>query len=385
MAHSKTIKNKILIIDDEGAVARSIADILNMEGYWAKTAGDATLALTMLNTEQFDLILSDVKLPGISGLELLLRLKDVHNTVPVIVMSGHGTIDIAVQAMKQGARDYLEKPIDLNRLLKTVKMVFSTPATVKNKNAQHRITETLIGSSKPMLDILDRIKKVAPSDARVLITGPSGSGKELVARKIHELSIRSQQAFIDVNCAAIPSDLIESELFGHEKGSFTGAHTMHKGKFELAAEGTLFLDEIGDMHMHMQSKVLRVLQEGALTRLGSEKSIPVRPRIIAATNKNVIHEISQKTFREDLYHRIAVVTIEVPALAQRRDDIPELCNYFLNRHKTAETPLHITPSALQLLINRDWPGNIRELGNVIERLCIFCKEDITVKDIEAYV
>jgi two-component system nitrogen regulation response regulator NtrX len=385
MAHSKIKKNKILIIDDEGAVARSIADILNMEGYIAKTAGDATIALAMLNAEPFDLILSDVKLPGISGLEFLLHLKELQNTVPVIVMSGHGTIDIAVQAMKQGARDYLEKPIDLNRLLHAVKMVFSMHHSVKVKNAHHRFTEKIIGSSQPMLDILDRIRKVAPSDARVLITGPSGSGKELVARQIHELSLRSQQAFVDINCAAIPSDLIESELFGHEKGAFTGAHAMHRGKFELAAEGTLFLDEIGDMHMHMQSKLLRVLQEGALTRIGSEISIPVRPRIIAATNKNVIHEISQKTFREDLYHRIAVVTIEVPALSQRRDDIPELCNYFLNRYTTAETPLHITPSALQLLVDRDWPGNIRELGNVIERLCVFCKEDITVKDIEAYV
>jgi len=386
MVHSKTIKNKILIIDDEGAVARSIADILNMEGYWAKTAGDATLALTMLNTEQFDLILSDVKLPGISGLELLLRLKDVHNTVPVIVMSGHGTIDIAVQAMKQGARDYLEKPIDLNRLLKAVKMVFSTPATVKNKNAQHRITESLIGSSKPMLDILDRIKKVAPSDARVLITGPSGSGKELVARKIHELSIRSQQAFIDVNCAAIPSDLIESELFGHEKGSFTSALKQRIGKFELADGGTIFLDEIGDMSLAAQAKVLRVLQENKLSRVGGDKDITVDVRVLAATNKDLKKECENGTFREDLYHRLSVILIEVPALNKRTEDIPLLIHRFLSviAKEQGTKPKKISEEAVSYLRSLPWTGNVRELRNVTERLTILGQETISLEDVKKY-
>ena len=376
----------ILIIEDEPAVSRSISEILSLEGYSVRVVGDALTALDIIQSQNLSLILSDIKLPGMNGLELLHHLKQTHKEVPLLVMSGHGNIDTAVQALKLGAKDYLEKPLDLNRLLNAIRMHLRAPIQqADNTISGQADTPTMIGSSKQIQQLRERIYKVAQTDARVLITGPSGSGKELVARNIHALSARRSEAFIDVNCAAIPFDLIESNLFGHEKGAFTGAHRLHKGKFELADRGTLFLDEIADMHAHTQAKVLRALQEGQVQRIGSESTISAKPRVIAATNKDLKNEMALKTFRDDLYHRLAVVTIQVPALKDRSEDIPELCNYFLQQQSSKNHSFYLDPAAEDYLVRQEWPGNVRELANAMERLSVFCDSEIRLKDLKAYL
>lgn len=379
---------KILIIDDEISIRRTLREILAYEKYTVEDAGTGMEALSLLRENEYDVILCDIKMPEMDGIETLEAIRKIADT-PVIMISGHGTIETAVEAIKKGAYDYIAKPPDLNRLLITIrnaqdksKLLNETKALKKVVSKQYE----MIGQSPPMHEIRQMIEKVAPTTARVLITGENGTGKELVARQMHELSSRSHAPFIEVNCAAIPSELIESQLFGHEKGSFTSAIKQRKGDFELAHGGTLFLDEIGDMSLSAQAKVLRALQENKITRVGGEKEISVDVRILSATNKNLREEIEKGTFREDLYHRLSVIIIEVPPLRQRSDDIPLLIKHFVKRIcQQMGKPLPLfTDEALMELQQYKWTGNIRELHNATERLVILGGSTITRAEVVKY-
>ena len=380
---------RILVIDDEPAIRRILREILEHEQYNVDDAASAVEALPLVKENEYDAILCDIKMPQMDGIEFLEEAKKITDA-PIIMISGHGTIDTAVEAIKKGAFDYIAKPPELNRLLITLrnaldksKLITETKVLKKAVNRQYQ----MIGSSKPMTEIHDMIEKVAPTNARVLIEGENGTGKELVARQLHELSNRSYAPFIEVNCAAIPSELIESQLFGHEKGSFTSAIKLKKGDFELANNGTLFLDEIGDMSLPAQAKVLRALQENKITRVGGESEINVNVRIIAATNKNLKEEIQKGNFREDLYHRLSVIIINVPPLRERLDDIPELVRYFVENisDEMGKATPTFTQDAIEELQKYRWTGNIRELHNVIERLVILCGSKIEGDDVRKYV
>ncbi len=380
---------KILLIDDEKSIRRSLREILEFEKFTVDEAEDGLSGFTKITTEQFDLVLCDVKMPKLDGIELLQKLLAVGNEVPLIMMSGHGNIETAVEAVKKGAYDFLTKPVDLNRLLVTLRNALDKQHLVsETKTLKKKIAKggDIIGESKAIEEVKTLIEKVAPTDARVLITGPNGSGKELVARQLHDKSNRSKAPFIEVNCAAIPSELIESELFGHEKGSFTSAVATRKGKFELAEGGTLFLDEIGDMSPSAQAKVLRALQENKITRVGGDKAISVNVRVIAATNKNLQMEIEKGNFREDLFHRLSVIPIHVPSLAERKEDVPLLAEHFLNLICTEQgnAVKNISPEGIKSLQQLPWSGNIREFRNVMERLVILCDKTITDKDVKKY-
>ena len=376
---------KILIIDDQAPIRRVLRDILENESYQVEDVGSGMEALQIIKEQEFDAVFCDIKMPEMDGIEVLEALKQESDT-PVIMISGHGTIDTAVDAIKKGAFDFIQKPPDLNRLLITVRNALDK----KNLSTENKVLKKvvklqsqMIGESAPMMEIKDMIEKVAPTSARVLITGENGTGKELVARQLHELSSRCHGPFIEVNCAAIPSELIESQLFGHEKGAFTSAIKQRKGDFELADGGTLFLDEIGDMSLSAQAKVLRALQENKIVRVGGEKDIPVDVRILAATNKDLKTEIEKGNFREDLYHRLSVIVIHVPPLRERKDDIPLLVASFVdtiaqNMGKAAPT---FAPEALEELQRYSWTGNIRELHNIVERLIILCGNTITKDDV----
>lgn len=379
---------KILIIDDERSIRNSLKEILADEGYDVDVAEDGALGCAMVDKEKYSVIFCDIKMPGMDGLEVLDKLVAMGVDSAVVMISGHGDIDTAVECIKKGAFDYIQKPLDLNRILITIKNATEKVSLVKETRILKKKVygQPMIGESAPMLHIKDMIEKVAPTDARVLIIGANGTGKELVARNLHQKSRRSTMPYVEVNCAAIPSELIESELFGHEKGSFTSAIRQHKGKFEQADGGTLFLDEIGDMSLAAQAKVLRVLQERKLSRVGSDKDITVDVRVVAATNKNLKEEIAKGTFREDLYHRLSVIVINVPTLDDRKDDIPMLVEHFIDQicAETGMQPRDIDADALMLLVDKNWTGNIRELRNVVERLLILSGERITASDVRAY-
>lgn len=380
---------KILLIDDEKSIRRSIKEILEFEKYTVDEAEDGVMGLEMALKGQYDVILSDIKMPKFDGIELLHKLMSSETNASLIMMSGHGSIETALDCVKKGAFDYLAKPIDLNRLLVSIRNALDkTLLVTETKNLKKKINKSyqMIGESKALQTIRDMVEKVAPTDARVLITGSNGSGKELVAREIHNKSARANAPLIEVNCAAIPSELIESELFGHEKGAFTSAIATRKGKFELAEGGTIFLDEIGDMSSSAQAKVLRALQENKITRVGGDKEIKVNVRIIAATNKDLKKEIEKGEFREDLFHRLNVIPIQVPSLNERIEDIPLLANHFLNLICTDHGVAlkKITKEAINELQNRNWTGNIREFRNVIERLIILCDKEITQADVIHY-
>ncbi len=378
------------MIDDEKSIRNTLKDILGFEGYQVEMAENGIIGLELVKSTDFDIILCDIKMPEMDGLEVLEQIMQIKPESTVVMISGHGTIDTAVEAIKKGAFDFIEKPLDLNRLLITLRNASDKTALVKEtiilKQKVGKKFE-IIGESasiKKMLEICDR---VAPTEARVLITGANGTGKELVARRLHEFSPRAENPFVEVNCAAIPSELIESELFGHEKGAFTSAIKQRKGKFEQADGGTLFLDEIGDMSLSAQAKVLRALQEHIITRVGSDKPVEVNVRVIAATNKDLQEEIKNGSFREDLYHRLSVILIHVPTLDQRKEDIPVLANYFIEQlcNEYGQPVKEITPEALEMLANRSWSGNIREFRNVIERLIILGGKVITEEDITSFV
>ena len=382
--------SSILIIDDEKAIRKTLSEILSYEGYKIEDAENGEDGLKKFNEKTFDVVLCDIKMPKIDGMEFLERAKASNPDVPVIMISGHGTIETAVEAVKKGAFDYVSKPPDLNRLLITIRnaMDRQTLAT-EAKTLKRKVTRTqqMIGASEGIVRIKDTIDKVAPTEARVLITGENGVGKELVARWIHEKSNRAEGPLIEVNCAAIPSELIESELFGHEKGSFTSAIKQRIGKFEQASGGTLFLDEIGDMSLSAQAKVLRALQEGKITRVGADKDISVDVRVIAATNKDLMKEVEEKNFRLDLYHRLSVILIHVDSLNERKEDIPALVDFFL--HEIAgdygQPKKAIDDQAIAALQGHNWTGNIRELRNVVERLVILSGKSIQVEDVHSYV
>ena len=380
---------KILIVDDERAIRNSLKEILGDEGYDVDTAENGATALEMVDKEKYNVIFCDIKMPEMDGTEVLDKLIADGVDSAIVMISGHGDIDTAVECIKKGAFDFIQKPLDLNRILITIKNATDKVTIIKeNKQLKKKIYgQKMIGESEPMEHIRDIVSKVAPTDARVLIIGPNGSGKELVARSLYEQSARSGMPYIEVNCAAIPSELIESELFGHEKGSFTSAIKQHKGKFEQADGGTLFLDEIGDMSLAAQAKVLRVLQEKKLSRVGSDKDIVVDVRVIAATNKDLMKEIEKGTFREDLYHRLSVIVINVPSLDERKDDIPLLVDYFMKQVSTESgmSEREFTPEAIKLLQEKSWPGNIRELNNVVERLMILGGNPVTGEDVTCYV
>lgn len=380
---------KILIIDDEKAIRRTIREILEFEKYTVDEAEDGQIGLDMALKGNYDVILSDIKMPKLDGTELLSKLMASGTNASLIMMSGHGSIETALDCVKKGAFDYLAKPIDLNRLLVSFRNALDkTNLVAETKSLKKKIGKSyeMIGNSKALTNIREMIEKVAPTDARVLITGSNGSGKELVAREIHIKSARASAPLIEVNCAAIPSELIESELFGHEKGAFTSAIATRKGKFELAEGGTIFLDEIGDMSLSAQAKVLRALQENKITRVGGDKEIKVDVRILAATNKDLRKEIEKGEFREDLFHRLSVIPIQVPSLNERIEDIPLLADHFINLICTDYgMPLKtITKDALKELQKKDWTGNIREFRNVIERLIILCGNEISDKDVKQY-
>ena len=380
---------KILIVDDERAIRNSLGEILTDEGYEVDTAEDGATALSKVDKERFDVIFCDIKMPGMDGTEVLDKLVADGVDSAIVMISGHGDIDTAVECIKKGAFDFIQKPLDLNRILITIKNATERAVIVKeNQRLKKKVYgQKMIGESEPIRMIRDMIAKVAPTDSRVLIMGPNGSGKELVARSLYEQSERSSMPYIEVNCAAIPSELIESELFGHEKGSFTSAIKQHKGKFEQADGGTLFLDEIGDMSLAAQAKVLRVLQEKKLSRVGSDKDIVVDVRVVAATNKDLRKEIEKGNFREDLYYRLSVVVIKVPSLDERKDDIPLLVDHFVQQLSAEKGMLarQFSPEAIKLLQEKSWPGNIRELGNVVERLMIFGGNPISADDVKLYV
>lgn len=377
---------KILIIDDEKSIRNTLKEILSYEGYEVTEAQDGIEGLKFVEKDKFDIILSDIKMPKMDGIEVLEKLQEISPETPVVMISGHGNIDTAVEAIRKGAFDYISKPLDLNRMLVTIRNAMDRSVLVKEtKTLKKKIYKTndIVGDSEPIKQIKAMIEKVAPTEARVLVTGGNGSGKELVARWIHEKSNRSASPLVEVNCAAIPSELIESELFGHEKGSFTSAIKQRIGKFEQANNGTLFLDEIGDMSLSAQAKVLRVLQDGKITRVGGEKDFSVNVRVIAATNKDLRTEIERGNFREDLYHRLSVIVIHVPSLNERRDDIPLLADHFLNVIclEYSMPVKEFTKDAYEELKKIDWTGNIRELRNVVERLIILCDKQITGKDV----
>lgn len=381
---------KILVVDDERAIRNSLKDILSMEGFEVEEAADGAEAIKKIEVNDYDCILCDIKMPKMDGMEVLDKAMTLKPDIPFIVISGHGNIETAVDAVKKGAYDYISKPPDLNRLLITIRNAMDkTSLVAETKQLRKKVSKAteMYGDSPAMQKIKDTIEKVAPTDARVLITGENGAGKELVARKIHEQSNRSKAPLIEVNCAAIPSELIESELFGHEKGSFTSAIKQRIGKFEQASGGTLFLDEIGDMSLDAQAKVLRALQEGKITRVGGEKEIKVDVRVIAATNKNLMEEVEAKHFRMDLYHRLGVILIHVPSLNDRREDIPGLIEYFLTQisDEYKQAPKAIEKDAVKALQDNNWTGNVRELRNVVERLIILSDKKITKKDVEQYI
>lgn len=380
---------KILIIDDEKAIRRTIKEILEFEKYTVDEAEDGQQGLDMALKGGYDVILSDIKMPKLDGMELLTKLMAQGTDSALIMMSGHGNIETAVDAVKRGAYDYLAKPIDLNRLLVTIRNAMDkTTLVAETKVLKKKINKSyeMVGESKALNSIREMIEKVAPTDARVLITGSNGSGKELVAREIHNKSNRANAPLIEVNCAAIPSELIESELFGHEKGAFTSAVATRKGKFELAEGGTIFLDEIGDMSLSAQAKVLRALQENKITRVGGDKEIKVDVRILAATNKDLKKEIEKGEFREDLFHRLSVIPIHVPSLNDRKEDIPLLAEHFIGLicADYGMPPKTISKDAIKALQQKDWTGNIREFRNVIERLIILCGKEITDKDVKQF-
>ncbi len=380
---------KILVVDDERAIRNSLKEILSDEGYAVDTAEDGATALDMAGKERYDVILCDIKMPNMEGTEVLEKLKKDGIDSAVIMISGHGDIDTAVECIKKGAFDFIQKPLDLNRILITIKNATERSKIItENTNLKKKVFgQQMVGESAPIKHLREMIEKVAPTDARVLITGPNGSGKELVARSLHQQSSRSAMPYIEVNCAAIPSELIESELFGHEKGAFTSAIKQHKGKFEQADGGTLFLDEIGDMSLAAQAKVLRVLQERKLSRVGSDKDIEVDVRVIAATNKDLRAEIEKGNFREDLYHRLSVIVLHVPSLDERKDDIPLLVNYFNDKVSTESgmPKKEFSPQAIKMLQDKSWTGNIRELRNVVERLLILGGNPVSPQDIKDYV
>lgn len=382
---------KLLVIDDERSIRNTLKEILEYEGHTVDTAEDGKAGLDMANSGKYDAIFCDIKMPNMDGIEFLEKFYEAGpRDESVIMISGHGSIDAAVECIKKGAYDFIQKPLDLNRILITLKNATDKTSLVKEtkmlKKKVKGIPE-MVGESAAIMKIKDMIDKVAPTEARVLITGSNGTGKELVAKWLHEKSLRAGMPYVEVNCAAIPSELIESELFGHEKGAFTSAVKQHKGKFEQADGGTLFLDEIGDMSLAAQAKVLRVLQERKLSRVGSDKDIEVNVRVIAATNKNLREEIEKGNFREDLYHRLSVILIHVPSLSERTGDIPLLVRHFISDICTESgMPLReIDDDAMTALMGRPWTGNIRELRNVVERLLILSGDRITASDVEMYV
>ena len=381
---------KILIIDDERAIRNSLKEILEYEKYKVDEAEDGVKGLKMINENHYDVVILDIKMPKMDGIEVLDKAVAENPDTPFIMISGHGTLETAVDCVKKGAYDYLQKPPDLNRLLITVRNALDKSNLItETKVLKRKVSKSrdIIGDSPAIIKILETIERVAPTDARVLVTGENGTGKELVARWIHEKSNRSKAPLIEINCAAIPSELIESELFGHEKGAFTSAIKQRQGKFEQAHGGTLFLDEIGDMDLAAQAKVLRALQEGKITRVGGDKEIKVDVRVIAATNKDLLAEIDDKKFRMDLYHRLSVILLHVPTLNERKNDIPMLSEKFVKEIcEDYGMPIKkITPSALEILMQFDYTGNIRELRNIIERLVILSGEKITEEDVNNYV
>ena len=381
--------SKILVIDDEKSIRNSLKETLEYEKYEVDLAKDGIEGLKLIEENKYDTILCDVKMPKMDGIEVLEKIHQITSDIPVIMISAYGDIDTAVGAIKKGAYDFIEKPPDLNRLLITIRNAMDKSNLItETKVLKSKVSKTydIIGESPAIKKVIEMIERVAPTDARVLITGENGTGKELVARWLHEKSNRSGEHFVEVNCAAIPSELIESELFGHEKGAFTSAHKQRIGKFEQANNGTLFMDEIGDMSLSAQSKVLRALEENKISRVGGDKEIKVDVRIIVATNKDLKKEIAANNFREDLYHRLSVILINVPSLNERKDDIPllaeHLSNQICNEHRMPEKT--ISGKAIEELQKINWTGNIRELRNVLERLIILCKDTITDKDVMSY-
>lgn len=380
---------RILVVDDEKSIRNTLKDILEYEGYSVEVAVDGHSALEMVKASAYSVILCDIKMEGMDGIEFLDKVRELGVETQIVMISGHGNIDIAVECIRKGAYDFIEKPLDLNRVLITIRNAMDHSSLVKEikviKKKVGRVEE-IIGQTPEIEKVRTVIRKVAPTDARVLVTGANGTGKELVARWVHELSERSSGPFVEVNCAAIPSELIESVLFGHEKGSFTSALKQHKGKFEQANGGTLFLDEIGDMSLSAQAKVLRALQENRISRVGSDKDIDVDVRVVSATNKNLLEEMEKGNFREDLYHRLSVVIISVPALCDRADDIPLLVDLFLGKisEESGKPKKAIADETLELLKTMPWRGNIRELRNVVERLIILGGDPIAPEDVRAH-
>lgn len=380
----------VLIIDDEKSIRKTLTEILRYEGYKIDEASDGEEGLAKFKEKAYDLVLCDIKMPKLDGIEFLEKAKEINNEVPIIIISGHGNIETAVEAVKKGAYDYISKPPDLNRMLITLRNAMDkTTLVAETKVLKRKVSKVqeIVGESAPIKKIKDTIDKIAPTDARVLITGENGSGKELVARWIHEKSLRNKGSLVEVNCAAIPGELIESELFGHEKGSFTSAVKQRIGKFEQANGGTLFLDEIGDMSLNAQAKVLRALQEGKITRVGADRDINVDVRVIAATNKDLLNEVENKNFRLDLYHRLGVIIVHVPSLNDRTSDIPLLVEHFLSdiAAEYGQPVKDMDKKALDLLQKHKWTGNIRELRNVVERLVILSGKTICAADVENYV
>jgi two-component system nitrogen regulation response regulator NtrX len=381
--------SRILVIDDEKAIRNTLKEVLEYEKHEVDLAEDGPSGIELFNTNSYDIVLCDIKMAKMDGIEVLQKIFETSTDTPVIMISGHGNIDTAVEAIKKGAYDFLEKPLDLNRLLITIRNATDKSTLITQtqvlRNKVSKMYE-IVGESEAIIKVKEMIDRVAPTEARVLITGANGTGKELVAHQIHEKSTRAKAPFVEVNCAAIPSELIESELFGHEKGSFTSAIKQRIGKFEQANEGTLFLDEVGDMSLSAQAKVLRALQENKITRVGSDKDIHVNVRVIAATNKNIKKEIETNTFREDLYHRLSVIIIHIPTLNEREDDIPLLAEHFnsLICSEYGMSKKVLKPDAIKELKKIEWTGNIREFRNVLERLIILCKDEITGADVAAY-
>lgn len=380
---------KILVIDDQKSIRDTLKDILEYEKHNVDLAKDGEEGIQLFSDKKYNIVILDIKMPKMDGIEVLEKLYSIATDIPIIMISGHGDIDTAVESIKKGAFDFIEKPIDLNRLLITIKNALDKSNLItETKTLKKKVNKSfeIIGESKSINLVKDMINKVAPTNARVLITGQNGTGKELVARELHEKSDRAKQAFVEVNCAAIPSELIESELFGHEKGAFTSAHKQRKGKFEQAHNGTIFLDEIGDMSLKAQAKVLKALEEKKISRVGSDKEINVDVRILAATNKSLKKEIENNNFREDLYHRLSVILIDVPSLNDRIDDIPLLTEHF-NKLICADygvSKKEITKDAIENLKRINWTGNIREFRNVLERLIILCDKKITGKDVTTF-
>ena len=380
---------KLLIIDDEKSIRRTLREILEYEKYEVDEAADGMEGIALIQKNKYEVVLCDIKMPKMDGIEVLDKIMQISSDTPVVIISGHGNIETAVEAVKKGAFDFIAKPLDLNRLLVTIRNAMDKSTLVtETKVLKKKVNKTfdMIGASKPILLIQEMIERVAPTDARVLITGGNGSGKELVARWLHEKSNRANAPMVEVNCAAIPSELIESELFGHEKGAFTSAISQRKGKFEQAEGGTIFLDEIGDMSLSAQAKVLRALQENKITRVGGEKEIKVNVRIVAATNKDLRKEIAAGNFREDLYHRLSVILIHVPSLNERKEDIPLLAEHFLKTicEEHGMPTKTFTKEAIKELQKINWTGNIREFRNVVERLIILCDKTITEKEVLAF-